>query len=30
MIVTAVDASGATWAIDQGAPGEAFRTWYRL
>ncbi len=30
VIVTAVDAAGTTWAIDQGAPGEAFRTWFRL
>ncbi|WP_199881239.1 hypothetical protein [Streptomyces sp. CB03911] len=30
MIVTAVDASGTTWAIDQPAPGASFRGWYRV
>ncbi|MFI2611076.1 hypothetical protein [Kitasatospora sp. NPDC018619] len=30
MIVTAADASGTTWAIDQSAPGKDFRAWYRV
>ncbi|WP_329494402.1 hypothetical protein [Kitasatospora herbaricolor] len=30
MIVTATDTAGATWAIDQPAPGAGFRSWYRL
>ncbi|WP_030061938.1 MULTISPECIES: hypothetical protein [Streptomyces] len=30
MIVTTTDAAGATWAIDQPSPGEAFRSWYQV
>ncbi|MFG2910444.1 hypothetical protein ACGF13_36030 [Kitasatospora sp. NPDC048286] len=30
MIVTTTDTAGTTWAIDQGSPGESFRSWYQV
>ncbi|WP_416874681.1 hypothetical protein [Kitasatospora sp. SC0581] len=30
MIVAAIDVNGDVWAIDQAAPGTAFREWYRI
>ncbi|WP_316520898.1 FG-GAP-like repeat-containing protein [Kitasatospora brasiliensis] len=30
MIVAAIDVNGDVWAIDQAAPGTAFRSWYRI
>ncbi|MFE4513476.1 DNRLRE domain-containing protein [Kitasatospora sp. NPDC056783] len=30
MVVTTSDVTGTTWAIDQPAPGQAFRSWYQV